>query len=85
VSRPKQDVLVHLDEESGELVFYTVASSQTVKLREESFGGIRPTIEELQEMPLDEAHRKIGGTVIGLLSLSSSVASKLALPQREEK
>ena len=72
MQRPKQDVLVHFDEVSGELVFYTVATKQTAKLRDESFGGIRPTIDEIREMSIDEAHRKIGGTVIGLLNLSSN-------------
>ena len=71
-SRPKQDVLVHYDEMSGELVFFTVPTAATADLRESSFGGIRPTVGELRELVHGEAMRRVGGTVLALLDLSST-------------
>ena len=70
--RLKEDVLVHYDEASGELVFFTVPATSTSRLRASSFGGIRPTVEELRELPPAEALRRVGGTVLGLLDLSST-------------
>lgn len=71
--RPKEDVLVHYDEHRGELVFFTVSAEATATLRRSGFGGIRPTVEELQALPPSDAMRRVGGTVLGLLDLSSSV------------
>lgn len=75
--RPKEDILVHFDEEAGELVFYTVPTNSTGKLRANSFGGIRPSVSELQALEPMEALYRVGGTVLALLELSSS--QKLSL------
>ncbi|WP_227816737.1 hypothetical protein [Nitrogeniibacter aestuarii] len=69
--RPKEDILVHYDEEAGELVFYTVPTSATGGLRDKSFGGIRPSVSELQVLEPTEALYRVGGTVLALLDLSS--------------
>lgn len=76
--RPKEDVLVHYDEESGEIVFYTVPTSSTGELRAKAFGGVRPTVQELQAFEPTDALRRIGGTVVALLDLSSQTKLGLA-------
>ncbi len=72
VRRPKEDLLIHYDESSGEMVFFTVASLKTTEIRADSFGGVRPTVEELQALPARDALQRIGATVVGLLDLSST-------------
>ena len=69
--RPKEDILVHYDEEAGELVFYTVPTASTGGLRANSFGGVRPPVSDLQALEPAEALRRVGGTVLALLDLSS--------------
>ncbi|GLT23454.1 hypothetical protein GCM10007933_29200 [Zoogloea oryzae] len=69
--RPKEDILVHYDEEAGELVFYTVPTSATGGLRDKSFGGIRPSVSKLQVLEPTEALYRVGGAVLALLDLSS--------------
>ncbi|MEJ8840459.1 hypothetical protein [Ramlibacter sp. AN1133] len=71
-NRPKEDVLVHYDEDSGELVIYTVPSSSTAEVRAKGFGGVRPAVDELRALDAAEAMRRIGGAVLGLLDLSST-------------
>lgn len=70
--REKEDVLIHYDEESGDVVFYAVPSSRTASLRQSSFDGIRPNVEEMRALPATEAMRRVGGTVLALLDLSST-------------
>ncbi len=72
VQRQKEDLLIHYDESSGEIVFFTVASSKTGGLRDASFGGVRPTVEEMRAIPAKEALQRLGATVVGLLDLSSN-------------
>lgn len=69
--RPKEDILVHYDEEAGELVFYTVPTASTGGLRAKSFGGVRPPVSDLQALEPTEALRRVGGTVLALLDLSN--------------
>ncbi|KXS30635.1 MAG: hypothetical protein AWT59_3238 [Candidatus Gallionella acididurans] len=69
--RPKEDVLVHYDEELGELVFYTIPTSTTGALRAKAFGGVRPPVSQLQALEPQEAMRRVGGTVLAFLDLSS--------------
>lgn len=71
--RPKEDVLVHYDEDEGELVFYAVPSISTVGLRAKSFDGVRPPVSDLQALEPNEAMRRVGGTVLAILDLSSTV------------
>lgn len=70
-SRPKEDVLVHYDEKLGELVFYTIPTSSTGELRAKAFGGVRPPVSQLQALEPQEAMRRVGGTVLAFLDLSS--------------
>ena len=76
---PKQDVLVHYDEDAGVLVFYAVDTARTGGLRASSFGGIRPTIDEMRELPSAEAMRRVGGTVLGILDMSSQVKTGIEM------
>lgn len=71
--RPKEDVLVHYDESAGEIVFFSIPSQAIEGLRASGFGGIRPQVEELRALPPEEAMRRVGGTVLALLDLSSKV------------
>lgn len=72
-SRPKEDVLIHYDEESSEIVFFTVPARRAESLRSSALGGIRPTVDELHALDPTEAMRRVGGTVLALLDLSSKV------------
>lgn len=70
--RPKEDILVHYDEEAGELIFYTVPTASTGSLRANSFGGVRPAVSDLQALEPTEAIYRVGGSVLALLDLSST-------------
>ena len=76
--RPKEDVLVHYDEKSRELVFHTVPTSSTSDIRKRAFGGVRPSVDKLRDLAGSEALRKIGRTVAGLLDLSAEEKLDLA-------
>jgi hypothetical protein len=82
--RPKEDVLVHYDEESGELVFFTVPASSSASIRESAFGGVRPSVAELRSLDPAEAMRRVGGTVLAFLDLSSKTKLGIA-KQLDEK
>lgn len=71
-ARPKEDVLIHYDEEAGELVFYTVPAASTAGIRAKAFGGVRPPVDELRALQPTEAMRRVGGMVLAFLDLSSS-------------
>ena len=77
-SRPKEDVLAHYDEESGEIIFLTVPATATAELRAKAFGGVRPTVSELEMLEPTEAFRRVGGTLLALLDLSSTRQQSLA-------
>ncbi len=69
--REKRDLLVHFDEETNELVFYTISESKAVAVRTGEFDGARVDIPYYKEMTPDEAERALGETVFSLIDAFS--------------
>jgi hypothetical protein len=67
----KRDLLIHYDEESGKLIFYSTSTASTVAIRDKGFDGVCPEVEYFKGMPSDEAEMKLGGLVFSLLDLGS--------------
>lgn len=67
----KSDLLIHYDEESKKLIFYTAPSTNTASIREKGFDGVCPEVEYFKSMPPDEAEKKLGGLVFSLLDFGS--------------
>jgi hypothetical protein len=68
----KRDVLIHYDEESGEIIFHSVLSSETRELRAKSFGGVRPEVSYFKALSPDEAEQALGRLVFHLVDLNSN-------------
>ena len=68
----KRDLLIHYDEESNELIFYTVAVDDTKQIRSKEFDGARMDIPLFLEMSADEAEKTLGGTVFSMIEMSST-------------
>jgi hypothetical protein len=66
------DLLIHYDEERGELIFYGVPSKDTGGLRANSFGGLRPEVSLFQGMPAHEAEQALGRLVFSLIDLNAT-------------
>ena len=71
MTNEKRDLLVHYDEETQEVVLYSVNTAETSGIRAKEFGGVRPEVEYFKSMPPDEAETKLGGLVFSLLDLGS--------------
>ncbi len=67
----KLDLLIHYDEDRGEIVFHSVPVAGTTDLRANSFDGVRPEIEFFQGLPPDEAEQALGRLVFSLIDLNS--------------
>jgi hypothetical protein len=67
----KRDLLIHYDEERGELVFHSVPVESTGDLRANSFDGVRPEVAFYRELPPDEAEQALGRLVFSLIDLNS--------------
>jgi hypothetical protein len=67
----KRDLLLHYDEEQGEIIFHSVPSNQTVDLRSKSFDGVRPEVSYFKELSPDEAEQALGRLVFSLVDLNS--------------
>jgi len=68
----KHDLLIHYDEERGELIFHSVPVEGTVDLRAQSFDGVRPEIAFFQDLLADEAEQALGRLVFSLIDLNSA-------------
>jgi hypothetical protein len=68
----KRDLLIHYDEERGEIIFHSVPSNETKELRAKSFDGVRPKVSYFKELPPDEAEQALGGLVFSLVDLNSN-------------
>ena len=68
----KRDLIIHYDEERGEIVFHSVPSSETKELRSNSFDGVRPEVSYFKELSPDEAEQALGRLVFSLVDLNSS-------------
>jgi hypothetical protein len=67
----KRDLIIHYDEERGEIIFHSVLSSETIELRSKTFGGVRPEISYFQRLSPDEAEKALGSIVFSLVDLNS--------------
>jgi hypothetical protein len=72
MTKEKRDLLIHYDEESQKVIFYTVRTSETAGIRQHSFDGVCPDVEFLKSMPAEEAEMKLGGLVFSIIDLSST-------------
>jgi hypothetical protein len=68
----KRDLLLHYDEERGELVFHSVPAAATVELRAKSFDGVRPEVSYFKGLSPAEAEQAMGRLVFSLVDLNSS-------------
>jgi hypothetical protein len=71
MTKEKRDLLVHYDEESQEIILYSVKTSETSAMRAKEFGGVRPEVEHFKSMPPEEAEMQLGGLIFSLLDLCS--------------
>jgi hypothetical protein len=67
----KRDLLIHYDEDRGVVVFHSVPTAGTAKIRSESFDGVQPPVDYYQSLPPDEAEMMLGGLVFSLIDLNS--------------
>ena len=63
----KRDVLLHFDEEAGEIIFYTVDSESVAEIRQREFDGARSEVKWFQEQSADEAEKALGSMVFSLI------------------
>jgi hypothetical protein len=67
----KRDLVIHYDEERGELIFHSVLSRETIGLRSNSFDGVRPEVSYFKGLPPDEAEQALGRIIFSLVDLNS--------------
>lgn len=67
----KVDLIIHYDEERGEIIFHSVPSRETIDLRSKSFDGVRPEVSYFKGLPPDEAEQALGRIVFSLVDLNS--------------
>lgn len=68
----KRDLIIHYDEERGEIVFHSVSTSDTNELRAKSFDGVRPEVSYFKELSPNEAEQALGRLVFSLVDLNSN-------------
>lgn len=68
----KRDILIHYDESTDEIIFYTVDSDKVDDIRNREFGGARTETAWFSEKEPDEAEQKLGGMVFSLLDTFSN-------------
>lgn len=68
----KRDLILHYDEERGEIIFQSVPSSDTKELRAKSFDGVRPEVSYFKELSPDAAEQSLGRLVFSLVDLNSN-------------
>ena len=63
----KRDILLHFDEEAGEIIVYTVDSEAVADIRRREFDGARSDIKWFQEQTPDEAEKALGSMVFSVI------------------
>jgi hypothetical protein len=63
----KRDILLHFDEDVGEIIFYTVDSESAAEIRKREFDGARSDVKRFQEQTADEAEKALGSMVFSLI------------------
>ena len=67
----KRDVLLHFDEEAGEIIFYTVDSDSVSEIRKREFDGARSDIKWFQDQSEDNAEKALGAMVFSAIDCFS--------------
>lgn len=67
----KRDLVIHYDEDRGEIVFHSVPSDGTKELREKSFDGVRPEVSYFKGLAPDQAEQALGRLVFSLVDINS--------------
>jgi len=67
----KRDLVIHYDEDSQKIIFYSTDISNTESIRAKEFDGVCPEVEFFKTQPPDLAEQKLGGMVFALLDLHS--------------
>ena len=73
----KRDLLLHYDEASGRIVFYSVSLSDTARIKELEFDGASISTDFLKELEPSKAEEKIGRSVLTILDYSATVKVKV--------
>ena len=63
----KRDILLHFDEDAGEIIFYTVDSDAVAEIRRREFDGARSDIKWFQDQSADEAEKAMGSMVFSVI------------------
>lgn len=66
-----RDLLIHYDEDRGVVVFHSVPTAETSKIRSESFGGVQLPVDVCRSAPPDEAERDLGRVVFSMIDLGA--------------
>ena len=69
----KRDLVIHYDEDSQKIIFYSTDIDNTEDIRANEFGGVCPETEFFKAQSPDIAEQKLGGMVFALLDLHSNV------------
>jgi hypothetical protein len=69
----KRDLLIHYNEETEEIEFFSTDVKNTEAIRKKEFDGVRLKIAELKQQPPDDAEQVIGKVVLTLVELNSDV------------
>jgi hypothetical protein len=67
----KRDLVIHYDEDSQKIIFYSTDISNTENIRAKEFDGVCPEVEFFKSLPPEIAEQKLGGMVFALLDLHS--------------
>jgi hypothetical protein len=73
----KRDLLLHYDEASEQIIFYSVSLADSAKIKDREFGGASISTSFLKELEPSEAEQKIGRSVLTLLDYSAAVKVKV--------
>lgn len=69
----KRDIVIHYDENSQKIIFYSTDTTNTETIRAKEFDGVCPEVEFFKSLPPEIAEQKLGGMVFALLDLHSKM------------
>ncbi|WP_428243510.1 hypothetical protein [Gynuella sp.] len=67
----KRDILIHFDEETNEIILYTVSVDDTNNIREKEFDGARLDLPFFLKKTADEAEKSLGEIIFSLIDTFS--------------
>ena len=71
MTKKKRDLVIHYDEESQKVIFYSTDISNTEIIRAKEFDGVSPEVEFFKSETPEMAEQKLGSMVFALLDLYS--------------